>query len=284
MSLFSWQFFLSCWLQKMDVESFQLSVTDPIQPSHQNCFSPRLSSFNYESQTFQSLELKIIIRIGSAALTLLSLFLPRRWAAHTGSACGSSAPLAFHWHCLAQALTLTFFPFVFSLLPFFFSFFWHHCQFCLSLSHCPSKTSKRGTSVCFTFDSSHWAQPGTNHMLSDCCTELTICYYHTLLFQKFSRPQLLIKSRQAKGLDFNRLAPTSPFYCFQTYYALHRSSVFCKPASFILGPVPLLTCFLLPKRCFVLISSNRVVQSMSTADAPFFVSPAFSGVRYFFSS
>ena len=38
MSLFSWQFLLYCWLQKMDVESFKLSVTDPIQPLLPNLF------------------------------------------------------------------------------------------------------------------------------------------------------------------------------------------------------------------------------------------------------
>ena len=179
--------------------------------SHQVCFSPQLSSFNYENQTFQSLTLKIIITIGGAALPLLWPFLPSRWAGHRGSVCGSSAPLPFHWHCLARALTLTFFPFVLSPLPFFFLY---HCQFCPSVSHCSSQTSERGTSVRFTFDSSHWAQPGTNHMLSDCCTEQTIT------LQKFSGPQLLIRSRKAKGLDFNRLAPTSPFYCFHTLLRL----------------------------------------------------------------
>lgn len=50
MSLFSWQFFLSCWLQKMDVESFQLSVTDPIQPLPPKLFfSPTLIFQLWES-------------------------------------------------------------------------------------------------------------------------------------------------------------------------------------------------------------------------------------------
>lgn len=50
MSLFSWQFFLSCWLQKMDVESFQFSVTDPIQPLPPKLFfSPTLISQLWES-------------------------------------------------------------------------------------------------------------------------------------------------------------------------------------------------------------------------------------------
>ena len=50
MSLFSWQFLLYCWLQKMDVESFKLSVTDPILPLPPSLFfSPTLIFQLWES-------------------------------------------------------------------------------------------------------------------------------------------------------------------------------------------------------------------------------------------
>lgn len=217
----------------MDVESFKLSVTDPIQPLPPNLFfSPTLIFQLWESNFPVTQAGNSNANRGSSFNS--SLTTPAQPLSRSHRFCvwflsPSSFPLTPAWFEFSLSLSS-----LLSSVHFFF-FFLHHCQFCLSVSHCPSKTSGRGTCVCFTFDSSPWAQPGTNHMLSDCCTEPTVCCYYTLLFQKFSGPQLLSKSRQAKGLDFNRLAPTSLFYCFHTYYALDRSWVFCKPASFILA-------------------------------------------------
>ena len=216
----------------MDVESFKLSVTDPILPLPPSLFfSPTLIFQLWESNFAVTHTENNNNNRGCSSTSPLTI--PTQPLSRAQGFCvwllsPSSFPLAllgsgFHSHFLpicSQSTSL-----------FFFFFFLHHCRFCPSVSRCSSQTSERGASVRFTFDSSHWAQPGTNHMLSDCCTEQTIT------LQKFSGPQLLIRSRQAKGLDFNRLAPTSPFYCFHTHYALHRSSVFCKPATFILARV-----------------------------------------------
>ena len=195
----------------MDVESFKLSVTDPILPLPPSLFfSPTLIFQLWESNfpvTHAENNNNNRGCSSTSPLTIPTQPLSRAQGFCVWLLSPSSFPLALlgsgsHSHFLpicSQSTSI---------------FFLYHCQFCPSVSHCSSQTSGRGTSVHFTFDSSHWAQPGTNHMLSDCCTEQTIT------LQKFSGPQLLIRSRQAKGLDFNRLAPTSPFYCFHTLLRL----------------------------------------------------------------
>lgn len=72
------------------------------------------------SQTFQSLRLKIVIPIGGPSLTPLSGLLPSHWAGHTGSACGSSAPLPFHWHLLGSGSHSHFLPMCLQSFFFFF--------------------------------------------------------------------------------------------------------------------------------------------------------------------
>ena len=164
----------------MDVESFKLSVTDPIQPLLPNLFFSLTLIFQLWESNFP------VTQAENSNTNRGSIF--------NSSLRTPAQPLSrSHWFCVwflshsSFPLTPTWFGFSLSLsshlssVLFFFFFFWHHCQFCLSVSHCPSKTSRRGTSVCFTFDSSPWAQPGTNHMLSDCCTEPTVCCYYTVI-------------------------------------------------------------------------------------------------------
>ena len=215
----------------MDVESFKLSVTDPIQPLLPNLFfSPTL--------IFQLWESNFPVTQAENSNT-------NRGSIFNSSLRTPAQPLSrSHWFCVwflshsSFPLTPTWFGFSLSLSShlssvLFFFFFWHHCQFCLCPTALPRPPEEGPLSASPLTPHPEPSQAQTTCLVIAAQSRPFVVI--TLLFQKFSGPQLLSKSRQAKGLDFSRLAPTSLFYCFHTYYALDRSSVFCKPASFILA-------------------------------------------------
>lgn len=183
-----------------------MSITDPIQPLPPNLFFSSTLIFqlwqsnfpvtqaknnNKRASSFNSISLTIPIQPLSRSHWFYLCFRP--WP---------SPPLPSHWHLLGSGshpLWLeyyTFFPLVFSPLPFF--------ALLPTLSFifpCPFKISKRGTSVCFIFVSSYWAQPITKHMVSHCWTDHLLSCHSVIPEIQWTPVAYQIKAGEWVGLS-----------------------------------------------------------------------------------